>query len=165
MQRDDFQTLCNVASDPDLWAQHPVPELVRPDVFTANLEDALSDKGGLTVLDRATGFIIGYSRFSQRFSGPEAVEIGWTMLARSVWGGRYNGDIKRAMLDHAFATFATVTFRVGEDNWRSRKALEKTGAALNGWQQDVESYGRVGTRIGYTLTREAHGQANSVFSR
>ena len=154
--RGDFAPLCRIASDPDLWVQHPVPELVQPDVFTANLEDALGDEGGLTVLEKGTEHIIGFSRFSQRLCGPDQVEIGWTMLARSHWGGAYNGDMKRAMLDHAFATFPAVTFRVGAENWRSRKALEKLGAAPNGWQCDVESYGRVGSRIGYTLTREAY---------
>lgn len=42
MHRNDFETLCKVASDPDLWARHPVPELVRPNVFTANLEMLLA---------------------------------------------------------------------------------------------------------------------------
>jgi hypothetical protein len=60
MRRSIFDTLSMIASDPDLWAQHPVPELARADVFTANLEVALGDEGGLTVLDRATGLVIGY---------------------------------------------------------------------------------------------------------
>lgn len=154
MTRADFGPLCEIASDAELWAQHPVPELTQSGVFTTNLEDALGDEGGLTVLDSSTGIIIGYSRFSQRFSGSDAVEIGWTMLARSHWGGTYNGDMKRAMLEHAFASFPAVTFRVGEENWRSRRALEKIGASLSGWEQDVESYGRVGKRIGYILTRD-----------
>ncbi len=88
-----------------MWAQHPVPELSRPSVFAANLEDGFADEGGLTVLDKSSNEIVGYSRFSQRFSGAGAVEIGWTMLARNLWGGDYNQDIKRAMLKHAFTFF------------------------------------------------------------
>lgn len=150
----DFVPLCRIASDTALWAQHPVPELCREDVFTANLEDALGDEGGLTVTDRLSGKIIGYSRYSQRFSGAQAVEIGWTMIARSCWGRGYNRDVKRLMIDHALAVFPSVMFRVGEENYRSRKALEKLGAVLSGWEQDVESYGRVAKRVGYVIRQE-----------
>lgn len=151
---EDYAALCRIASDGDLWAQHPVPELAQEAVFAANLDDALGDEGGLTITERAGEQIIGYSRFSQRFCGTDAVEIGWTMLARRYWGGSYNGELKRLMLDHAFASLSSVMFRVGEENFRSRRALEKLGAKLSGWEQDVESYGRVSKRVGYVITRD-----------
>jgi RimJ/RimL family protein N-acetyltransferase len=59
------------------------------------------------------------------------VEIGWTFLARAYWGGRYNGEMKRLMLEHAFTSVKSVIFVIGPDNHRSRRAVEKIGAVLS----------------------------------
>jgi RimJ/RimL family protein N-acetyltransferase len=56
------------------------------------------------------------------------VEIGWTFLERRFWGGSYNRELKKLMLDHAFNFVDHVVFVVGEKNLRSQKALEKIGA-------------------------------------
>ena len=55
------------------------------------------------------------------------IEIGWTFLARSHWGGRANREVKRLMLDHAFTFVDTVIFWVGHENWRSQGAMTKIG--------------------------------------
>ena len=58
------------------------------------------------------------------------VEIGWTFLARSHWGGATNREVKRLMLDHAFGFVDTVVFWVGEKNFRSQGAMKKIGGVL-----------------------------------
>lgn len=58
------------------------------------------------------------------------VEIGWTFVARDRWGNGINAEVKRLMVAHALAHFTTVGFRVGRDNLRSRRAMEKVGAVL-----------------------------------
>jgi RimJ/RimL family protein N-acetyltransferase len=71
------------------------------------------------------------------------VEIGWTFLARSHWGGRYNGEMKRLMLQHAFRFVGSVLFVVGVENWRSQRAVEKIGGVCVGVSADAggrESY-------------------------
>jgi N-acetyltransferase len=60
------------------------------------------------------------------------VEIGWTFLARSHWGGVYNGEMKRLMLEHAFKFVHNVIFVIGTHNFRSQKAVEKLGAVRVG---------------------------------
>jgi RimJ/RimL family protein N-acetyltransferase len=69
---------------------------------------------------------------STRFYGydPEKseIEIGWTFLARKYWGGRYNTEMKRLLLNHAFKFVESVVFFVGEENIRSQKAMERVGA-------------------------------------
>ena len=150
---DDFEALYEIARDPAVWEQDPVPELSQREVFRANIDDAIGDEGGLVAHER-NGRVAGYSRFSQLFSGEDAVEIGWTFLDPAFWGGRYNADMKRIMLAHTFLTFPLVIFRVGEQNRRSRRALEKVGATARGWRQDIEAFGRVGARIGYELSRD-----------
>ena len=50
------------------------------------------------------------------------IEIGWTFLARSHWGGTYNGEMKQLMLRHAFKFVNSVIFLVGPQNLRSQRA-------------------------------------------
>ena len=79
--------------------------------------------------DRQDGRVIGSSRFAGYDADRREVEIGWSFLARSHWGGRHNAEMKRLMLAHAFGSVERVVFRVGPDNRRSQRALEKLGAA------------------------------------
>jgi RimJ/RimL family protein N-acetyltransferase len=58
------------------------------------------------------------------------VEIGWTFLARKYWGGRYNGEMKQLMMDHAFRYVDHVLFVIGPENRRSRRAVEKIGGTF-----------------------------------
>src|SRR5208283_4197650 len=64
------------------------------------------------------------------------IEIGWTFLARSHWGGIYNGEMKRLMLRHAFRFVSRVIFLVGPQNVRSQRALEKIGGVRVGSRPD-----------------------------
>ena len=129
--KEDWQALYAVAADPLVWSQHPQHDRWQEDVFRAFFDDALSKGGAIAVIDRATGAVVGSSRWERLdTSGGGSVEIGWTFLARSHWGGSYNRELKRLMLEHAFRFVEQARFRVGEDNHRSRRAMEKIGGRL-----------------------------------
>jgi N-acetyltransferase len=132
LRADDFDELYQVAADPLLWEQHPEPDRWRREVFRAYFEDHLASGGALAIVDRATGALIGATRYDNLDAGQREVEIGWTFLARPYWGGTYNADLKRVMLEHAFHAVDTVVFLVGEENLRSRRAVEKLGAVETG---------------------------------
>lgn len=151
---DDFDALYAVAADPLIWEVHPVPERHQRPIFRANIDDALADKGGLVAIERATGAIVGFSRYSQLYVGGADMEIGWTFLSRHLWGGQHNRDMKRAMLTHALASFPRVIFRVGRDNVRSRRAMEKIGGVLIPWDETITALGRNIPFIAYEITRE-----------
>ena len=59
----DFTALYRVASDPLIWEQHPERHRYEEPTFRAFFEDALGSGGALVAIDRATGRIIGSSRF------------------------------------------------------------------------------------------------------
>jgi N-acetyltransferase len=75
---------------------------------------ALESGGALVAVDRKTETIIGSSRYCGYEPEKREVEIGWTFLARSHWGGHYNGEMKRLMLGHAFKFVDSVIFVVGK---------------------------------------------------
>jgi len=127
LRPDDWEALFAVASDPLIWEQHPENTRYREDVFQVFFKGALDSGGAFVVLDNATGSIIGSTRFFGYDADKSEIEIGWTFLARKYWGGRYNSEMKRLLLDHAFHFVDNVVFYVGENNIRSQKAMEKIG--------------------------------------
>jgi len=127
----DFDALHAAAADPLIWAQHP-ENRHEPEVFRAFFDGAIASGGALLALDAQTGAVIGTSRYKFRDAPPLSLEIGWTFLARAYWGGAYNGEVKRLMLDHAFRFVDHVVFLVAERNLRSQRALQKIGAQLQG---------------------------------
>ena len=132
LQESDFDALWNVASDPLIWEQHPAKERSEPEGFRRFFDEAMASGGAFVALDAQTGEVIGSSRYFGYDASRREVEIGWTFLARSRWGGQYNGEMKRLMLDHAFQFVDTVLFLIAPTNIRSQRAVEKIGAVRSG---------------------------------
>jgi RimJ/RimL family protein N-acetyltransferase len=124
----DWDELFAVASDSLIWEQHPERDRYKESVFRIFFKDALESGGAFVIIDLQTQHIIGSTRFYGYDPEKSEIEIGWTFLARKYWGGRYNAEMKRLLLNHAFKFVENVVFFVGEENVRSQKAMEKVGA-------------------------------------
>ena len=149
---DDWEALFAVASDPKIWEMHPVSNRYTDEVFRDFFREALEGKGALVAVDRATGKIIGSSRYCWHAATGE-LEIGWTFLARSHWGGTFNGEMKRLMLGHAFTLVEKVIFRIGSTNLRSRRAVEKIGAVLTDRRATVTLHGKSLKHVVYEILK------------
>lgn len=151
----DRDALHRVASDPLVWEQHPMHDRWQRPVFDAFFDEALASGGALAVIDRASGGMVGSSRyvFQDQLAGAP-LEIGWTFLARALWGTGANHELKRLMLAHAFAAVERVVFRIGEDNRRSRIACERIGGVLTDEVERVDHGGREIVHVVYEITRE-----------
>lgn len=149
----DWDPLYALAKDPLVWEQHPAKDRWREPVFRPYFDANLASGGVLTAVLKETGEVIGWSRFCADYVEPGEIEIGWTMLGRAWWGGAYNGEMKALMLAHAFAYVPRVIFRIGEDNWRSRKAAEKIGARLIDRTWPAGSGGLASNHVGYAIER------------
>lgn len=156
---DDWDALYAVASDRLVWELHPANDRWQEPVFRAYFADALAQGGALAVIDAASGQIIGSSRM-QAYNPADggSVEIGWTFLARSHWGGGINREMKRLMLAHALQHVARVDFRVGENNLRSRRAMEKIGGRLSDRSTMVETASGLTRHVVYEITRESFSE-------
>ena len=128
----DWDDLFAVASNPLIWKQHPESDRYTEGVFKVFFREALESGGAFVVIDNTTQQIIGSTRFYGYDPEKSEIEIGWTFLARRYWGGRYNAEMKRLLLNHAFKFVESVVFFVGEKNFRSQKAMEKIGATRIG---------------------------------
>ena len=154
LHADDWDGLFAVASDPLIWEVHPARDRWQEPVFRAFFAAALARGGALVVIDREGGRIVGSSQYHDyRAEAGGSVEIGWTFLARSLWGGSFNREMKRLMLSHAFAAVERVHFIVGEDNVRSRLAMTKIGGVLDDWSDIREMAGGPVRHVRFTIDR------------
>jgi len=149
LQASDWTALFAAASDPLIWEQHPRKDRYQKDVFRAFFKEGLESKGALLARDRKDGRVIGSSRFHGYDEAASEIEIGWTFLIRSHWGGLYNGEMKRLMLQHAFQFVRRVVFSIGPLNLRSQKAVEKIGGKRVGLKVDTAR----GERLVYEILR------------
>ena len=132
----DFSDLYGVARDPLIWEQHPIKDRWKEDVFKAFFQESLDSGGALIAIDSKDSKVIGASRFYGYDEQQSEIEIGWTFLARSHWGGAYNREMKELMLAHAFTFVERVVFLVGPENLRSQRAMEKIGGLRIGSRRD-----------------------------
>jgi len=151
----DWGALYAVASDPLIWEVHPASDRWQEPQFRAYFEGALESGGGLTILDKATGKIIGASRYYGHQPERDEIEIGWTFLARDYWGGTYNREVKRLMLDHIHRFVGNAVFLVGEGNFRSQRAMEKIGGERQAEMRMREYTTGPSPQIVYVIRRPA----------
>jgi RimJ/RimL family protein N-acetyltransferase len=127
LREEDFEELFAVASDPLIWEQHPAKERSQRDGFALFFAEAMNSKGTLIALDARTKLVIGSSRYNPVKETANAIEIGWTFLARSHWGGIYNRAMKELMIGYAFQFVPHVLLFIHHDNHRSQQAARKIG--------------------------------------
>lgn len=150
LRAEDHAALYAVAADPLIWEQHPDRNRHERAVFGEFFREALASGGALVAIDSRTRQIIGSSRFHGYDAERSEVEIGWSFLSRSHWGGTTNGEMKRLMLEHALRSVDRVVLFVSPENLRSQRAVEKIGGRLATPSPDEAG------RLVYEVTAAAH---------
>ena len=132
LKESDFERLYEVASDPEIWEQHPAKDRYQKEVFQLFYDGAVESKSAFLVYDTATDELIGSSRYYDFDSENSKIAIGFTFLAKKFWGGKHNKAMKQLLIDYAFQHVDTIVFHIGETNIRSQKAIAKIGATQIG---------------------------------
>ncbi|KUZ91334.1 GCN5 family acetyltransferase [Burkholderia ubonensis] len=132
------QALLAAAADGQLWNLR-VTVVPGPDTIDAYLATALQGSAEGTVMpfaivERATGRIVGSTRFWKIDRKNRKLEIGHTWLAESVQRSRVNTEAKWLLLTYAFETLrcVRVQFTTDELNEKSRAAILRLGAKQEG---------------------------------
>jgi RimJ/RimL family protein N-acetyltransferase len=104
--------LCAVGLDPELWR---LTTIRVPDAAAMRryVETALAERRAGTALPfatiwRASGQVIGSTRFGNIAPSHRRVEIGWTWIAQPWQGSGANAEAKCLMLRHAFERWGMV---------------------------------------------------------
>ena len=152
LEKHDFASLYQVASDPLIWEVHPSRDRYKQEVFHEFFEGAVASGSAFLVIDQASGDVIGTSRYYDLQPENSTVAVGYTFLARTYWGGEYNKALKSLMLEYAFRFVDTVLFHIGATNYRSQKAILKLGAKKSR-EIDFESGGIMQPHFEYKITK------------
>lgn len=128
LQQGDFADLYEVASDPEIWKQHPSKDRYQKDVFRNFFKGAMESKGAFKIIEKTSGNLLGSTRFYDYDEEGDSIFIGYTFYGTQSWGKGINPKIKKLMLDYIFRFVSRVYFHVGKDNIRSQKAMERLGA-------------------------------------
>ncbi|AZA93448.1 Uncharacterised protein [Chryseobacterium nakagawai] len=127
LQQGDFESLYEVASDPKVWEQHPNKDRYQREVFENFFRGAIESNGAFKIVEKATGDILGSSRYYNFDKDDNHIFIGYTFYGTKSWGKGINPKVKKLMLDYIFQYVDKVHFHIGKENFRSQKALEKLG--------------------------------------
>ncbi|OXI30470.1 GNAT family N-acetyltransferase [Burkholderia sp. AU16741] len=134
----DRQALLDAAADGELW-NLTVTVVPGAQTIDAYLDAALQERAAGTVMpfvivDRASGRVIGSTRFWKIDRKNRKLEIGHTWLSESAQRTRANTEAKRLLLGYAFDTLhcVRVQFTTDELNEKSRAAILRLGAKQEG---------------------------------
>jgi N-acetyltransferase len=130
--------LCEAGLDFELW--HWTTQNIRtPQDMRAYIEQALTEQARGTSLpfgtiDRASGKVIGSTRYLNIDVSNLRVEIGATWLAKNWQRTAANTEAKYLMLRHAFEEFGCIRVELKTDslNQRSRDSILRLGAKEEG---------------------------------
>lgn len=136
----DFDALYAVASDPLMWEQHPEADRWKRSKFQHFFDGATeNDLGCFVIKKKRSGRPAGSSRFYGYDEADRCIRIGYTFIARELWGTPANREIKEAMLMRAFNVVDRVFFDIGPQNYRSIAAVKKLGAVFSHDESDTKA--------------------------
>ncbi len=134
----NYKHLSEIAHQPNLVQYSPSKIDTEDDLkaYVQNAVDCYYQKTAIPfiIYDKQNKIYAGCTRFMNINWNYKVLEIGSTWIGNEFQGTGLNLHIKYLMLAYAFEVmnFEKVEFRIDERNIRSRKAVEKIGASLEG---------------------------------
>ena len=154
LQDKDFDDLYAVASDPKIWEQHPNKDRCKIEVFSVFFEGAMQSKGAFKIVNKASGNVMGSTRFYDHNQEENSISIGYTFYGREYWGKGFNHSVKSLMLDYIFQFVSKVHFHIGAENIRSQIAIGRLGTTKID-EQEIAYFGeQAKLNYIYCLTKE-----------
>jgi N-acetyltransferase len=133
-----LDALCAVGLEPSLWAFTTI-RITTAEEMRAYVETGLAEQRAGTALpfatvERATGMVVGTTRFANAVHEHARVEIGWTWIAPRWQRTGVNTEAKLLMLRHAFEVLRVrrVELKTSALNLQSRAAIRRIGATEEG---------------------------------
>jgi N-acetyltransferase len=124
--------------DPRIWTWMPfavTDEAAMLSVVQAAIAECEAGRElPFVTIDRATGQVVGSSRYLALALAQRRIEIGWTWITPSAQRSAINTEAKLLMLTYAFETLGClrVEFKTDARNAPSRAALLGIGATFEG---------------------------------
>ena len=154
-----YAALSEVALDPELWRLHPNNIRTREEL-EATLNGMLEARAAgnmlpFVTIERASGRVVGATRFMNIEPAHRRVEIGGTWIAKPWQRTAVNTEAKYLMLRHAFETLRCIRVELKTDalNEKSRSAILRIGAKEEGiFRQHMVTWsGRLRDTVYYSI--------------
>jgi len=151
--------LCEVGLDAELWRWIPTPVRTAEEM-TEYVETALTEQESgvalpFALIERATGRVIGSTRYANIERTHHRVEIGWTWVARAWQRTAVNTEAKYLLLQQAFETLGCMRVELKTDslNAKSRAAILRIGAKEEGIFRNhmITSSGRIRHTVYFSI--------------
>jgi RimJ/RimL family protein N-acetyltransferase len=133
-----LDALCAIGLEPALWAFTSI-RVTTPEEMRAYVQTGLDEQRAGTALpfatvERASGTVVGTTRFANAVHEHARVEIGWTWIAPAWQRTAVNTEAKLLMLRHAFEVMQVrrVELKTSAVNLKSRAAIRRIGATEEG---------------------------------
>jgi RimJ/RimL family protein N-acetyltransferase len=130
--------LSNVLMSPEIW-EFTWRTITTSEEIDHLLTNVLENKSKgsqipFTIVERASGKIIGTTRIGDIDLNNRNVEIGWTWLSPDFWRTSVNTECKYLLLRYCFEDLKVirVQFSISGQNLRSQRAVERIGAKKEG---------------------------------
>nr|WP_233167912.1 GNAT family protein [Paenibacillus roseus] len=137
------------------WRSITTREQAEQLIDTALVSEANGTAIPFTIMEKATGRIIGTTRVIHLDFTHHNAEIGCTWISPEFWRTRVNTEAKSLLLHFCFEELELlrVQFSVGAYNLRSQKAVERLGAVKEGLlrKHRVKSDGTIHDNIVYSI--------------
>jgi RimJ/RimL family protein N-acetyltransferase len=138
LTREHESEVRSAVADGELWrlwyTSVPAPDRVAAWIDAALDQRARLGAMPLVVRERATGTLVGATRYFNVEAAHRRLEIGHTWYAKRVQRTAVNSECKLLLLTHAFETLdcIAVEFRTNFFNFASREAIARLGAKQDG---------------------------------
>ena len=138
LEKEHFEELYAAASDKELWNLIPI-EGWRKEVFEEVYSFSLTERDNgrqypFVIFHKEKQQLIGSTRLFEIYPADKKLEIGWTWIKKAYWGTTVNFECKLMLLGFCFETLKAnrVQLKTKDNNFRSRKAIEKIGGVFEG---------------------------------
>jgi RimJ/RimL family protein N-acetyltransferase len=152
LRSDHLEDLCAIGLHPALWRWTVFALETREDM-RAYIDAALESFAAGTALpfvlvERASGRVIGSTRYHSYVGEHRRLEIGYTWIAPAWQRTAVNTEAKLLLLRHAFDVLGCnrVEFKATVENHVSRRALARLGATEEGILRSFRLSPRTGPR-------------------
>lgn len=160
LTREHAEPLFAAANFPEIWRWTGTAPITSMDDMRAYIELALSEQAAgravpFAITSRATGEMVGSTRFGNMSAPDRRVEVGWTWLRPDLQRSGANREAKCLMLQQAFDRWGALRVEIKADvlNAKSRAAIERLGGTYEGTfrQHMVVRGGRVRDTVYYSI--------------
>jgi N-acetyltransferase len=151
--------LCRIGLDAELWRWAVQPVRTDVDMYDYVAEALREQADGRALpwatVERATGQVVGCTRYGAIEPAHRRLEIGWTWIGRAWQRTPVNTEAKYLQLRHAFEVLGClrVEWKTDALNERSRAAILRLGAKEEGTLRShmIAASGRVRDTVYYSM--------------